>query len=67
MPSDDVRQLLKAFGVAVTTFEDAVSGNSSAEEILESEAKARARLQEVTALIDRLSTLHHARTTPTPR
>jgi hypothetical protein len=65
MPSDEVRQLLRAFGVAVTTFEDAVSGNSSSEEILESEAKARARLQEVTALIDRLSTLLHARTTPT--
>jgi hypothetical protein len=67
MPSDEVRQLLKAFGIAVTTYEDAVSGNSSTEEIRESEANARARLQEVTALIDRLSTLPHASATRTPR
>lgn len=54
MTADDTRRLLKAFGVAVTTYEDAVRNNSSREEILETEAEARARLQEVTALMDRL-------------
>jgi hypothetical protein len=56
MPSDDTRRLLKTFGVAVTEYEDAVLSKSSMEEILEAEAEARARLQEVTALIDRLRT-----------
>ena len=54
MPSDDTRRLLRTFGVAVTAYEDAVLNKSSTDEILEAEAEARARLQEVTALIDRL-------------
>jgi hypothetical protein len=54
MPSDDTRRLLKTFGVAVTAYEDAVLNRSSMEEILEAEAEACARLQEVAALIDRL-------------
>lgn len=54
MPSDETRRLLRTFGVAVTAYEDAVRNKSSTEEILDAEAEARARLQEVTALIDRL-------------
>ena len=54
MPSDDTRRLLRTFGVAVTAYEDAVLNKTSMNEILEAEAEARARLQEVTALIDRL-------------
>jgi hypothetical protein len=54
MPSDDTRRLLKIFGVAVTEYEDAIRNKSSVEEIRQSEAEVRARLQEVTALIDRL-------------
>jgi hypothetical protein len=54
MPSDDTRRLLRAFGVAVTAYEDAVLNKTSTNEILEAEAEVRARLQEVTALIDRL-------------
>jgi hypothetical protein len=54
MPSDDTRRLLRTFGVAVTAYEDAVLNKSSIPEILEAEAEARARLQEVTALIGRL-------------
>jgi hypothetical protein len=54
MPSDETRRLLRTFGVAVTAYEDAVRNKSSMEEIREAEAEARARLQEVTALIDRL-------------
>jgi hypothetical protein len=54
MPSDDTRRLLRTCGVAVTAYEDAVLNKSPMEEILEAEAEARARLQEVNALIDRL-------------
>ena len=54
MPSDDTRRLLRTFGVAVTAYEDAVLNKSSIDEIREAEKEARARLQEVTALIDRL-------------
>ena len=54
MPSDETRRLLRTFGVAVTAYEDAVLNRSSLEEMRKSEGEARARLQEVTALIDRL-------------
>jgi len=54
MPSDDTRRLLKIFGVAVTEYEDAIHNKSSVEEVRKSEAEVRTRLQEVTALIDRL-------------
>ena len=54
MPSDDTRRILKIFGVAVTEYEDAIRNKSSAEDIRNAEAEAQTRLQEVTALIDRL-------------
>jgi hypothetical protein len=54
MPSDETRRLLRTFGVAVTAFEDAVENRSSIEELRRAEREVRARLEEVTALIDRL-------------
>jgi hypothetical protein len=54
MPGDDTRRLLKTFGVAVTAYEDAVGNNASIEEIRASEAEVRARLAEVTSLIEHL-------------
>jgi hypothetical protein len=54
MPSDETRRLLRAFGVAVTAYEDALHGKSSVEELRTAERDVRARLDEVTALIDRL-------------
>jgi hypothetical protein len=54
MPSDDTRRVLKIFGVAVTEYEDAVRNKASVEVIRTAEAEALARLQEVTALIERL-------------
>ena len=54
MPSDETRHLLRAFGVAVTAYEDAVQGKSSSEEIRTAERHVRVRLDEITALIDRL-------------
>jgi hypothetical protein len=55
MPTDETRRLLKTFGVAVTTLEDAVHGGSAAAEIAKAEQQARTVLAAVTALIDRLS------------
>ncbi|MBI2358719.1 MAG: hypothetical protein HYV04_07390 [Deltaproteobacteria bacterium] len=54
MPTDETRRLLKVFGVAVTAFEDAVDKGAPAEEMTKAEAEVRTRLQEVTALIERL-------------
>ena len=54
MPTDETRHLLRAFGVAVTTYEDAVMTNVPVEEIANAEKDARGRLQEVMALMDRL-------------
>jgi hypothetical protein len=54
MPTDETRRVLKVFGVAVTAFEDAVEKNASAEELKKTENEVRARLEEVTALIERL-------------
>lgn len=54
MPSNETRHLLRAFGVAVTAYEDAVQEKSSPEEIRTAERLVRARLDEVTALLDRL-------------
>jgi hypothetical protein len=56
MPSDETRRLLRTFGVAVTQFEDAVSGGLSAEEIQKAEDQARTCLSEIKAVIDRLGT-----------
>lgn len=54
MPTDETRRLLKTFGVAITTLEDAVLNKAPAEEIAEAERRARALLSEVAALVDRL-------------
>jgi len=54
MPSDEVRRLLKLFGVAMTEFEDAVDQGAAPEEIGKREAEVRARLEEIEALIEHL-------------
>ena len=54
MPTDETRRLLKVFGVAVTAFEDAVDKNATANELKKADAEVTARLEEVTALIERL-------------
>jgi hypothetical protein len=54
MPTDETRRVLKVFGVAVTAFEDAVDKKVSPEELTKAEAEVRTRLEEVTALIERL-------------
>jgi hypothetical protein len=54
MPTDETRRVLKVFGVAVTAYEDAVEKGSSPEELRKAESEVRTRLEEVTALIERL-------------
>lgn len=54
MPTDETRRVLKVFGVAVTAFEDAVDKGAPPEEVRKAEAEVRTRMEEVTALIDRL-------------
>jgi hypothetical protein len=54
MPTDETRRLLKVFGVAVTAYEDAVDKGAAPEELKKAETEVRTRLEEVTALIERL-------------
>jgi hypothetical protein len=54
MPSEEVRRLLKLFGVAVTEFEDAVHQGAGADEVRKREADVRSRLEEIESLIERL-------------
>mgnify|MGYP001233670309 CR=1 FL=1 len=61
MPSDETRRVLRTFGVAVTTYEDAVEAGRPDEEINKADAEFRATLSEVTALIERLRTKRNAR------
>lgn len=54
MPTDETRRVLRMFGVAVTTFEDAVDSNVTPEELKKTDAELKLRLEEVTTLIERL-------------
>jgi hypothetical protein len=54
MPSDETRRLLRSFGVAVTTLEDAVQNRASADEVERAQQDARTLLDELTVLIERL-------------
>ncbi len=56
MPTDETRRVLRMFGVAVTAFEDAVDSNVTPEELKKTDAELKLRLEEVTALIERLRT-----------
>ena len=68
MPSDDTRRLLRTFGAAVTAYEDAVQQQVFAGGDAQVRGgSARARLEEVTALIDRLQRGRHSVVTPRPR
>jgi hypothetical protein len=66
MPSDETRRVLKMFGVAVTTYEDAVEAGAPADQIDKAEAEFRATLSEVTALIERLREKRNRRSLQRP-
>ena len=54
MPSDETRRVLKVFGVAVTSLEDAVDRQASFDEIVKWDTELADRTREVLALVDRL-------------
>ena len=54
MPSDETRRVLKVFGVAVTSLEDAVDRKAPLTEIVRWDAELADRMREVIALVDRL-------------
>jgi hypothetical protein len=54
MPSDETRRLLKVFGVAVTSLEDAVDRKAPLEEIMKWDTELADRTRDVLALVDRL-------------
>jgi hypothetical protein len=54
MPSEESRQLLKAFGIAVTELEDAVQKSATKEELARADAEVSARFEQVKQLIERL-------------
>jgi hypothetical protein len=54
MPSDETRRLLKVFGVAVTSLEDAIDRKAPTDEIMKWDEELADRAREVIALVDRL-------------
>ena len=54
MPTDEMRRVLRVFGIAVTAYEDAVDQGAPPEELSQAESEVRTRLEEVTGLIERL-------------
>jgi len=54
MPSDETRRVLRAFGVAVTAYEDSLQAGSPPDEMNKAAAELDVRLREIMALIDRL-------------
>jgi hypothetical protein len=54
MPSDETRRLLKVFGVAVTSLEDAVDQKAPFEEIMKWDTELADRTRDILALVDRL-------------
>jgi hypothetical protein len=54
MPSDDTRRLLKLFGVAVTSLEDAIDGKKPMAEIMKWDHELADRTRELIAHVDRL-------------
>ena len=54
MPSDQTRRLLKLFGVAVTSLEDAIDEKASVDEIMKWDREVAERTREVIDFVERL-------------
>jgi len=54
MPSDETRKLLKIFGVAVTSLEDAIDGKVPTEEIVKLDSELAERMRDIIAFVERL-------------
>jgi hypothetical protein len=54
MPSDETRRLLKLFGVAATSLEDAIDGKKPMAEIMKWDQELADRTRELLAHVERL-------------
>jgi hypothetical protein len=54
MPSDETRRVLKVFGVAVTSLEDALDRDAPLDEIMKWDQEVAERMRELIALVERL-------------
>ena len=54
MPSDEIRSLLKVFGIAVTNYEDLVYSAAPAEQLKAAETEVFNRLTEIKDHMERL-------------
>jgi hypothetical protein len=54
MPSDETRRLLKVFGVAVTSLEDAIDSKAAFEEIMKWDHELADRTRDIIDLVERL-------------
>ncbi len=54
MPSDETRRLLKVFGVAVTSLEDAIDAKAPFAEIMKWDAELADRTRDIIDLVERL-------------
>ena len=54
MPSDETRRVLKLFGVAVTSLEEAIDNRAPMDEVMKWDREVADRTREVLALLDRL-------------
>jgi hypothetical protein len=54
MPGDETRKLLKVFGVAVTSLEDAIDRKAPLAEIMKWDAEVADRTRDVIDLVERL-------------
>lgn len=54
MASEETRRLLKVFGVAVTSLEDAIDRKAPMDEIMKWDQEVADRTREVIALVERL-------------
>ena len=56
MPSDETRRLLKLFGVAVTSLEDAIDTKAPFEEIMKWDRELADRTRDIIGFVERLRT-----------
>ena len=54
MPADETRRLLKVFGVAVTSLEDAIDRKAPFEEIMKWDSELADRTRDIFALVERI-------------
>ncbi|HXU90384.1 MAG TPA: hypothetical protein VFQ62_16135 [Methylomirabilota bacterium] len=54
MPSDETRRLLKLFGVAVTSLEDAIDTKAPFEEIMKWDRELADRTRDIIGFVERL-------------